>query len=424
MKASLSISTSTLLALALSACSSLPVSTGPATEYRNGRWFDGTQFVAKTMWVVGEAFAESRPAGVAAVIDLHDGFAVPPYGEGHNHWLEPQLVDAYVQTYLRDGIFYVKDQSTPPQFHDQMRAALGGPASVDYIAAHQGFTGPNGHPIELVVQLARLGILPAAWADTHGEGDALFSVSSEQDIDRAWPKLMAGRPDFVKVFLVHSDQYAARRDNAALSPKQRGLDPALVPGIVARAHAERLRVSAHIESAHDFHVAIAAGVDDIAHLPFVDSGNPEGDRLAGDDLRAAAARGVSIATTLDWMREATSDSQIQVARDNIAGIRRAGGTIVIGTDQFRKTARAEAELLMSRHLMSNLELLQAWSVATPRAIFPQRKIGRLSKGFEASFLVLRGDPLADGANMQKIAMWVKRGHAFTPGDTKLPTLGG
>jgi hypothetical protein len=134
----------------------------------------------------------------------------------------------------------------------------------------------------------------------------------------------------------------------------------------------------------------------------------------------AAARGVSIATTLDWMHEATSDRQIQVARDNIASMRRAGNTIVIGTDQFRKTARAEAELILSRHLMSNLELLQAWSVATPRAIFPQRKIGRLSEGFEASFLVLGGDPLADGANMQKIVMWVKQGHTFIPGDTKLP----
>lgn len=413
------------LVLALAGChSQRAINTEPATEYRNGRWFDGEQFVAKSMWVAGEIFSESRPARVASVIDLHDGFVVPPYADGHNHWFEPKLVDAYVQSYLRDGIFYVKDQSAAPQFHDQMRPALGGPASVDYISAHQGFTGPNGHPIELVDGLAQLGILPVEWAKTHGEGDALFSVSSEQDIDRAWPKLMAGRPDFVKVFLVHSDEYAARRDDAALSPKQRGLDPALVPTIVARAHAEHLRVSAHIENAHDFHVAIAAGVDDIAHMPFVDSEKPESYRLANDDLRAAAARGVSIATTLDWVHEAADDRQIQVARDNIASMRRAGNTIVIGTDQFRKTARVEAELIISHHLMSNLELLQAWCIATPHAIFPQRKIGRLAEGFEASFLVLGGDPLADAANLEHIVMWVKQGHPLIPRDTKLPELGG
>ena len=108
------------------------------------------------------------------LVDLRNGFVVPPYGEGHNHWLEPALADAYVQTHLRDGIFYVKDHGTAPQFHDQMRAALGGPPSVDYISAHQGFTGPNGHPIEIIDALAGMGVLPADWARTHGEGEALF----------------------------------------------------------------------------------------------------------------------------------------------------------------------------------------------------------------------------------------------------------
>ncbi len=413
-----------LVALALTACHSGRASNREAaTEYRNGRWFNGEKFVAKTMWVTGEVFAESRPAKSAAVIDLHHGFVVPPYGEGHNHWLEPKLVDAYVQTHLRDGIFYVKDQATSPQFHEQMRPALGGPVSVDYISAHQGFTGPNGHPVELVNQLSKIGILPAEWANTHGEGEVLFAVSSEQEIDRVWPKLMASHPDFAKLFLVHSDEYATRRDNAALSPKQRGLDPALVPAIIARAHAAQLRVSAHIENAHDFHVAIAAGADDIAHMPFVNSEKPESYLIAEDDLRAAAARGVSIATTFDWLDDSATDRQLQVARDNIANMRRAGNTIVIGTDQFRKTARVEAELITARHLLSNLELLQTWSVATPHAIFPKRKIGRLADGFEASFLVLAGDPLADAANLENIVMRVKQGHSLIPRDTKLPALG-
>ena len=114
---------------------------------------------------------------------------------------------------------------------------------------------------------------------------------------------------------------------------------------------------------------------------------------------------------------------MQIARDNLANMRRAGNTIVIGTDLFRETARVEAERIVSRHLMSNLELLQTWSIATPRAIFPQRKIGRLTDGFEANFLVLAGDPLAEPANMEKIVMRVKQGHPLKPGDAKLPPLG-
>jgi amidohydrolase family protein len=407
------------------ACETLPTrESEPATEYRGGQWFDGERFIARTMWVAGESFVDSRPARVGAVVDLDHGFVVPPYAEGHNHWLEPTLVDAYVQTYLRDGIFYVKDHGTAPAFHDAMRPVLGGPASVDFISAHQGFTGPNGHPIEIVDALAGMGILPAAWAKTHGEGDALFVVTSEHDIARAWPRLMAGKPDFVKVFLVHSDEYAARRDDPALTPKNRGMDPALVPAIVARAHAAHLRVSAHIENAHDFHVAVAAGVDDIAHMPFVDKVDPERYRIDEGDLRAAAARGVSIATTLDWMQPDATEGQLAVVRDNFSHMRAAGNTIVIGTDQFRKTARVEADLIASRHLMSNLELLHAWCVTTPHAIFPRRKLGRLANGFEASFLVLGGDPLADFARSRDILMRVKQGHSIIPRDTKLPSLGG
>jgi len=409
--------------LVLLACHPQPTrSDEPATEYRGGRWFDGQKFVAKTMWVTGETFAQSRPPNVGQVVELHDGFVVPPYAEGHNHWLEPKLVDAYVQTYLREGIFYVKDQSTAPQFHDAMRSSLNSPSSVDYIAAHQGFTGPLGHPIELIVGLSQMGILPAEWGKTFAEGDAVFVVTSEQEIDKAWPRLIAGHPDFVKLFLVHSDEYAKRRDDAALGPKQRGLDPALVPAIVSRAHAAHLRVSAHIENAHDFHVAIAAGVDDIAHMPFVDKAQPDTYRLDPADLAAAAARGVSIATTLDWMREEPDAHQIQVVHDNFAAMKHAGNTIVIGTDLFRQTASGEADFIASEHLMTNLELLQAWSVTTPRAIFRDRKIGRLADGFEASFLVLRGDPLADFAHTHDIVMRVKQGHALTPGDAKLPAL--
>jgi hypothetical protein len=393
-------------------------------EYRGGRWFDGEKFVAKTMWVVDGMFVEARPQRVENVVELGDKFVVPPYAEGHNHWLEPKLVDAYVQTHLREGIFYVKDQGTAPQFHDEMRPALNTPASVDYISAHQGFTGPGGHPIELVHLLAGAGVLPAGWVQSNGEGDALFAVATAADIDKAWPRLIAGKPDFVKVFLVHSDEYAARRDNAELSPKARGIDPALVPAIVERAHAAHLRVSAHIENARDFHVAIAAGVDDIAHMPFVDAKTPERYRLDEADLRAAAARGVSIATTLDWMNdEGTTDAQIQIVRDNLAAMRRAGNTVVIGTDLFRTTANVEADLIAQRKLMSNLALLQAWSMTTPRAMFPNRKIGRLAEGYEASFLVLDGDPLADWSRAHRIVSRVKQGHPITPGDAKLPPLG-
>ena len=124
------------------------------------------------------------------------------------------------------------------------------------------------------------------------------------------------------------------------------------------------------------------------------------------------------------MGENPTERQLEVVRANFANMRRAGNTIVIGTDQFRKTARVEVDLIAAHQLMSNLELLQAWCVSTPRAMFPNRKIGRLADGFEASFLVLGGNPLTDFARAHDIQMRVKQGRPITPRDTKFPPLGG
>jgi hypothetical protein len=49
--------------------------------------------------------------------------------------------------------------------------------------------------------------------------------------------------------------------------RRRGLDPRLLPLVVARARAEGWRITAHVETPADFHHAVMAGVDEIAHLP-------------------------------------------------------------------------------------------------------------------------------------------------------------
>jgi imidazolonepropionase-like amidohydrolase len=47
---------------------------------------------------------------------------------------------------------------------------------------------------------------------------------------------------------------------------------------------------------------------------------------------------------------------------------------------------------------------------TPATIFPERKIGRLQEGYEASFLVLKKDPLENFEHVATTTMRVKQGH--------------
>jgi imidazolonepropionase-like amidohydrolase len=105
-------------------------------------------------------------------------------------------------------------------------------------------------------------------------------------------------------------------------------------------------------------------------------------------------------------------------------LRTAGAIITIGTDLFRINARVEVNRIAKLGLMSNLELLRAWSVDTPRAIFPARNLGRLDTGAEASFLVLDGDPLTDFAHTQAIVLRVKQGRRVDPRPIELPQFRG
>jgi imidazolonepropionase-like amidohydrolase len=94
---------------------------------------------------------------------------------------------------------------------------------------------------------------------------------------------------------------------------------------------------------------------------------------------------------------------------NLQLVKDAGVNIVIGSDRYSATSVSEVFGLRATRVFSDLELLRMWSTATPRAIFPGRKIGKLDAGFDANFLVLAGNPLTDFENVKRIRMRFKEG---------------
>lgn len=60
-------------------------------------------------------------------------------------------------------------------------------------------------------------------------------------------------------------------------------------------------------------------------------------------------------------------------------------------------------------LWSNRELLDMWGRITSQAIFPERRLGVLADGYEASFLVLPDDPQRDVESVRRIQLRVKQG---------------
>jgi imidazolonepropionase-like amidohydrolase len=343
-------------------------------KFTNGLWFDGTSFEKKTMYSVDGVFREAFD-GEAAEVDLSGRYVVPPFGDAHNHaFADGANVDEQLARYLRAGVFYVKNPNNSPSLTAPLRARVNTPETVDVIYANGGLTRTGGHPSQLY---ARLG----ARFD-----DAYLTVDSAADLERKWPSLLAGKPDFVKIYLEHSEG------------ESRGLDAALVPRIVARAHRDGLRVSAHVTSAKDFRIAAAAGVDEITHLPLAP--------LTAED--AALAKQVTVVTTVLSHRP---NEGFTGHGANLALLKRAGVNVVLGVDGD-PTVVEEALAVAKLGVFTNVELLRMLTVGTPRAIFPARKIGRLAEGYEASLLALEANPLEDPAAVRRIAVRVKQGHVL------------
>jgi len=366
----------------------------------NGWWWNGRDFVARTVFTVAGRFQDSFDGRVEATLDLHGEHVIPPFADAHNHGFAgfPGQQEAIAGA-LRLGVFYVKNPNNPASLVEAARATVNQPRSVDVAYANGGLTASGGHPAQIYDRLAPLLGRKAG----EMEGDAYVVIDNAADLDAKWQAILAARPDFLKVYLKRSEEFSRRRSDPAFYG-QRGLDPALLSRIVERAHAAQLRVTAHTESAADFRCAVAAAVDEIAHLPL--------EPLTEAHARAAAGRHVVVVTTTQshWDTSGVADLDA-LHRANLELLQAAGVTLALGTDG-PKTVLDEIDNIRRLAPFDDRTLLRIALTQTPRAIFPGRRIGCLDAGCEASFLALEGDPLHEWSALRRIAMRMKEGYVL------------
>lgn len=389
----------------------------PVTRLVNAHWWVDGRFVSGDRYLRGGVFVRRTRAD--RTVDLGGAWVTPPFGEAHNHNLDaPALARGVSDTYLANGIFYVKNPNSRFANTPATRALLNRQDTVDAVFAMGGITAPGGHPIGLYGFLSRW---PGPVRDGETfEGDAFHLVSREADIAPVLDTLQAQGADFIKTYLLHSERFAARNGQKAFYG-QTGLDPALYPLIIKAAHARGLRVSVHIESAADFRTAVAAGVDEINHLPgymWGKADTADAYRLTPDDAKAAARAGVVVVTTTvvteQLNQPAARKAEIKALQaENLKTLARAGVKITIGSDSFMLTSRAEAMNLIAIGAFDGPTVLRLWIDTAPTTIFPDRRIGCLTVGCEADFLALGGDPLLNFAATADIRQAWKDGVPLT-----------
>jgi imidazolonepropionase-like amidohydrolase len=386
--------------------------------FEGGWWWTGDGFERRTFYCEDGILTRRRPARIERVFDFGDRHVAPPFADAHSHTLQSrETADLMHRRYLEQGIFYVAIANNVGETAMPVREWLAAPQRVDAIFSNGGITSSGGHPIGLWERT----ILPRAFPGHSAEwlrGRAFFIVDSAEDLARVWPGVLEGRPDFIKTFLLYSEEHQRRRSDGSRHPA-RGLDPAVLPPLVERAHGAGLRIAAHVETAQDFRLAIRSGVDQVMHLPGYQvppSRRIEEFRLTPRDAQEASAAGVVVVTTTVLANRHLGDlDHWRLVRENQAHnltlLRDAGVTLAVGSDANELTSRDELMSLRALGIFDDRALLELWT-STAVAIFPGRRIGRLEDGYEASFLVLDGDPLEDFSNVQRISFRFKEGYVI------------
>jgi len=404
-------------------------------ELSGGQWFDAKTFVRKQFYVTNGIFTEKRPKHVDQTIELGNMFVLPPFGDAHTHaFANPGDIEKIVASNLKDGIFYALDLTNSIRGKRSVESFVNKPSSMDVAYANAGLTATLGHPIlsaEVTANHIPWDQLGQHWQQllkSHtAEGDVYFVIDDDAELQRKWPAIIASKPDVIKIYLLDTENFEEKKKSTN-TINDKGLNPVVVPAIVKRAHAAGLRVAAHVETAADVRVAIRAGVDILAHLPGLE---PKAGDLAGKyeltetDARLMAQKRVTVIPTAwlaerlaapkPWLTgaEAAGDAaQLErakkIQRAGLKLLKSHGVRIAVGVDLFENASR-EAQYLEQLGVFDRGELLDMWSRVTPQLIFPNRRIGRLSSGYEASFIALSCDPVARFQCVHEIVVRMKNG---------------
>lgn len=379
----------------------------------HGAWFNGESFEQKAAYIIdGKLLFSEQVLPSAKTIDLSGAHVVPPFCEGHNHNLgaSSESVKDIVSRYLNDGVFYAVMPGSFKLYRDLSEGDLNTPTSIDVAFGNNGLTAPGGHPRGLRESLMeRFGSYPEFTKETM-QDVGYFEAETFADVKSKFDLIKAEKPAFLKVMLYFSEEYDLRKDNPDFFGR-RGIDPSLMPALVQLAHHHDLRVAVHVESDFDMNVALKAGADIIMHLPSYDSTAIVSD----ESIRLALANDAAIVTTFTvanryrFRDPDLFESIVEAQERNLKRLEQAGVNLVVGSDSFRDTSRGEADHLEQLQAVTNLTLLKMWTENCASMAFPDRKIGKLEDGYEASFLALTGNPLDDFSFTKDIKLRFKDG---------------
>ncbi|RUO63158.1 amidohydrolase family protein [Pseudidiomarina insulisalsae] len=378
------------------------------TLYSNAYWWNGNEFVFGDRYVTNTHFSDETEQAVDATVDLNGQFIIPPLADAHNHNLQnPALAQRFQQRYIQQGVLYGAMLCGDPASAAETRLILS-QAQLDMRVAGACVSSSDGHPLRMA--------MAAGERSPEEIYDKSYIVIDERtDIDAKAGLFERAGGDLTKLILVHHEDIARRDNNDYFGLN--GLQPEVVAPLTRTLQERGQTVVVHTESAADFALAVTAGVDWIGHLPgyhWHEGKSAVDYRLTAEVIDAAAAQKTKVILTASVVELFKSMSEEQKARvqqlqhENIAALRNAGVTLLSGSDLFMGSVVDEL-IYLQQFDFTAAELLEMATYTTPRVLLPQRDIGRLQEGFEASFLAFEHNPLRDLTELKQPTRVVRQG---------------
>ena len=387
---------------------------GKNYEYKNGQWYTGLEFTSGTWYVSNGLLTQKAPAKIDSVIDLKGKWVIPPMGDaGSSSLYSASNAERVAKQYMDEGVFYIQVLHNTQETRKDIQPMFNKLTAPDAVFTNGAITCSYGEPFLKYEGPAQDVPNPADWARSYDKikkdkkllGNAYWFIDNKDALNANWEKIVAQKPDMLVIYLLDAEVNGGT--------ESKGLSIDVAKAVVKKAHKANLRVFARVESGNDVKAGLKVGVDGFSNLPghnWDGSGDPSRFEISNDDMKKMIKKNIPIATLLAHGQSVASRPAVKEFQSKmLARLLENGVNLIIASDDPQRTVRGEFGYLANLAKQNSAYLIKIACENTPAAIFPNRKVGKIKEGYEASFLVLTDDPFSNILKIRSTAFKVKNG---------------
>lgn len=403
-----------LLVLSLFCQSLIAQTAGKNYEFKNGQWYDGKGFIAATWYTSNGLLSKKAPAKIDSVVDLEGRWVIPPMGDAHCSSISenPNAANT-ISMYMGEGVFYLQILGNTQEGRAATAANVNKATAPDAVFSNGVITCTLGTPFLEFEGPANKIKNPSVWLEKYEElknstkmlGNGYWYIDNKTALAANWDKLKMQNPGVISIYLLDAENSGGKEG--------KGLSPEIAKLVVKRAHKSGLRVFAQVETAADLRLGIKIGVDGFANLPghnWDGNGDTKKFDLTDADIKALVKKKTPLVLLLSHAQAAANRSAVQAFhKKTLKRLLDADVNVAMGSDDGQRTLRMELNYWFGLGELDDARTLKVLCENTPKAIYPNRKIGKFDNGYEASFLVLSDNPLSNVLKSRVQAMKVKNG---------------